>query len=104
MTPLNISGLFLLLLLSIIIFFFQKECLKSNKVITFIYLVLTSGLVVFLAEFVFQIIRFSTIVADTLNEKLYSAGRGVIVITLIGIIISLIIGTITRRKGKLVQR
>ena len=100
MTPINISGLLLLVLLTIILFFFQKETLKSNKQLTLIHQILISGLVIFVAELVFQTIRLSTAVTDTITEKLYAGLRGIIGITLIGVFISLVIGVIIRRKSK----
>jgi hypothetical protein len=103
-TPINISGLLLLSLVTIIIVFLQKESLKSNKQITFIRLILMSGLVVFLAELVFQFIRFSTLVADTFSERLFYALRGVIVITLMAIIISIITASIIKKRSKPVEQ
>jgi hypothetical protein len=99
-TKINISGICLLLSLSIIIFLSQKESLNSNKQITFIRLVLLGGLVTFFAELAFQSIRFLSLFAETFSEKLYYACRGVLGTTLIAIIISLITATIIKRRNK----
>jgi hypothetical protein len=103
-TPINISGLLILSLVSIVIVFFQNESLNSNKKTTFIQLILMSGLVVFLAELVFQLIRFSTLIADTFSERLFYAIRGVIGITLMAIIISLITASIIKKRSKPVEQ
>jgi hypothetical protein len=103
-TPIDISGLLLLSLITVIIILFQKEGLKYNKQISLAQLILTSGLVAFIAELVFQFIRFKTIIADTFNEKLFYALRGVIVIPLMTIIISIITALIIRRRNKPVKQ
>lgn len=99
-TPINISGLVLLLALSIIITQSQRETIKLNKSFTLIHLITVGGLVTFFAELVFQAIRFPTLVAETLSEKFYFTSRGIFAITLISIVISIITGTILKQKNK----
>jgi hypothetical protein len=99
-TPINISGLFLLLTLSIIIVLSQRDTIKIKKSVTLIHLIAVGGLVTFFAELAFQAIRFPTLVAETLSEKFYFASRGIFAITLISIVISIITGTILKQKNK----
>jgi len=99
-SPINIPGLSLLILITITIVFLQKKTLKFKRDISFTRLVLVGGLATFCSEIIFQAIRFQSIIADTIAEKLYFASRGVIVITLLSLIISLISASFLKRKMK----
>ena len=99
-TPINISGLLLIILHILIIYFFQKKVLKFNRQTTVIQLTFLGGFVSFISEFVFQSIQFNTIIADTFAGKLYYACRAVIVIPIFAIFISFIIGIFLKRKAK----
>lgn len=103
-TPINISGLILLFTLTIIIFLLQKESIKRKKTIALIHLIAVSGLVTFLAELAFQAIRFSTLVENSFDNKLYLTIRGVIIITLFSLVISLFIGLILKKRIQRIER
>jgi hypothetical protein len=100
-TPLNILGLFLIVLLAVVLYFFQRRLLLLNKEFTVVQLAFWSTVVALISEFLFQIIRLPTINADSINERLYYALRGTLVIPVFAFIISLLIATMVKRKGSL---
>jgi hypothetical protein len=97
-TPINISGLSLIVLFSAVIVWLQKRILKLNRKTSLGRLVLAGCLVIFLSEFVFQSIRLSSIAKETWKEKLYFGLSGVIGMTLMAFVISIISASLLRRK------
>jgi hypothetical protein len=98
--PINTAGLFLILLIIIIINVFQQRAIKLGARVGFAKLVLSSVLVVLLAEISFQIFRFIILRDYTFEEMVYYASRGVITMAVIGLVISAIVASLTRKKGK----
>lgn len=99
--PLNILGLFLIVLLAIVLYFFQKRLLLSNREFTVLQLAFWSAIVALISEFLFQIIRLPTITADSMNERLHYALRGTFVIPVFAFVISLLIAIKVKRKNSL---
>jgi hypothetical protein len=99
-SPINISGLSLIILITATIVFLQRKTLKFKRDISFTHLVLVGGLATFCSEIIFQAIRFQSILADTFAEKIYFALRGVIIITLLSVVISMISASFLKRKMK----
>jgi hypothetical protein len=97
-TPINIKGLTLIILTSTIIIYFQRRALKKDNRHTTLRLVFFSTVVCFIAELLFQTIRFPTIIADSLSERLYYAVRGGIVIPILGGVISFIVALLIKTK------
>jgi hypothetical protein len=100
-TPLNILGLFLIVLLAIVLYFFQRRLLLLNREFTVVQLAFWSAIVALISEFLFRIIRLPTITADSVNERLYYALRGALVIPVFAFVISLLIAFLIKRKGSL---
>jgi hypothetical protein len=100
-TSVNILGLFLVVLVAIVLYFFQRRLILLNKELTVMQLAFWSAIVAFTSELIFQIIRLPTITADSDNERFYFAFRGVIFIPVFAFVISLLIANRIKRKGKL---
>jgi hypothetical protein len=101
--PINTAGLFLILLIIIIINVFQQRAIKPGARVGFAKLVLSSTLVVLLAELGFQIFRFVILDDYTFENMVYYASRGVIVMAVIGLVISAIVALLIRKKDKVAK-
>jgi cytochrome bd-type quinol oxidase subunit 2 len=101
-TPINIGGLFLIVLVITILIFFQKTVLKLDNQKTVLQLTVLGALVCFLSELLFQVLRFPTVAGDTLSQRIYYCIRGIIVVPLMCIIPSFFIAfQLKTKKTKL---
>lgn len=101
-TPINIGGLFLIVLTVAVLIFFQKTVLKLDNQKTVFQLTLLGAPVCFISELLFQALRFPTVIADTLSQRIYYCIRGAIVVPLMCIIPSFFIAfQLKTKKTKL---
>jgi hypothetical protein len=101
--PINTAGLFLILLIIIITNVFQQRAIKLGARVGFIKLVLSSVLVILLAEIGFHIFRLAILPDYTFEQMIYYASRGVIGMTVIGLVISAIVALLIRKKDKVAK-
>jgi uncharacterized membrane protein YdjX (TVP38/TMEM64 family) len=97
-TPINIGGLILLVLTTIVLIYFQKAVTKLEGRKTVLQLTFLGFIVCFIAVLLFQIVRFPTVSGNNISERIYYGMRGIVVVTLFGIIISFFIALRIKKK------
>jgi len=90
-TPFNVSGLYLITLLLVILIIFNKKLLKISSTFSIIKHTLLSSLIIFLSEFFFQLLRSSTFEDYTLQERFREFLLGLVGMTIFASFISFFI-------------
>ncbi len=103
-TPIKIDGLILLSILITILFFSQKEFLKSQPELTLFKLTLIGTLICFSSEIVFQLIRQLTLDGYHPTERIRYFARGVFGVTIFAAVVSFLVAfqLKTKKTNKLV--
>jgi hypothetical protein len=101
-TPINISGLLLIITIVSILIFLHKKAFSINSSFGIWKLTLFGTITCFFSEVIFQTARLPTLSADTWPERIYYFLLGVASITFFGAIFSFLIAfQIKTRKTKL---
>jgi len=103
-TPIRISGLLLITLITLVLIAFQKQLLRLDREKTIVQLTVLGGFMILPAEIIFQVVRQLTMEADEFNDRIYTVSRSAILITIFGLVFSFLVAfqLKTKKTGQLV--